>query len=483
MLDKTAASGILEAAGRVMADKTDKRLRNMVVYQVYVRNHTNEGTFKALEADLDRIRNLGADMIHLLPVHPIGTQNRKGSLGSPYAISDYRAINPELGTADDFTSLVNAIHKRGMKCIMDIVYNHTSPDSYLARHHPDWFYKKPGNVQGNKIGDWWDVIDLDYSNPASGLWEYQIETLKIWARTVDGFRCDVAPLVPLEFWIRAREEVAAVRPDCIWIAESVEPSFILENRARGFVCHSDAEMFRAFDVCYDYDIFGCFKKYLEGAVPLSAYAEKINAQEYSYPDNYVKLRCLENHDQSRAAFSVPDEKALRNWTAFTYFQKGLTLIYGGQEWVNDFRPSLFDKDPVFRENRDNVRRNEKAGAGLTALMQDLYRIKKESALTDSSYTVTAAGGNAAGRSASGDVLIAVHRPKTQTGGSCTGNTGTASMAGVFSFTGWTGPVALNSAGVPDGIYTNLLDGSSFRVEAGRISLRGEPVIFTIPFRA
>ena len=188
----------------------------------------------------------------------------------------------------------------GRKCIIDVVYNHTSPDSWLALNHPEWFYHRPDGSFGNHIGDWTDVIDLDYSHPE--LWDYQIETLKYWAGMVDGFRCDVAPLVPLDFWLRAREEVEKVRPGCLWLAESVEPLFISFTRANGIPTCSDSEMYRAFDICYDYDVFPCFKEYLDGTVPLSQYAQAVTRQEYTYPDNYVKLRFLENHDNPRAAF-------------------------------------------------------------------------------------------------------------------------------------------------------------------------------------
>ena len=190
-----------------MAANTNISLRNQVMYCVFVRNYSEEGTFRAVEADLDRIQALGTDIIWLMPIHPIGEKARKGSLGSPYAISDYRKVNPEFGTLEDFQSLVDAIHARGMKCIIDVVYNHTSPDSWLVRNHPEWFYRKADGSMGNHVGDWTDIVDLDYRN--QDLWDYQIETLKQWARIVDGFRCDVAPLIPIEFWKAAREAVEA----------------------------------------------------------------------------------------------------------------------------------------------------------------------------------------------------------------------------------------------------------------------------------
>ena len=168
-----------------------------MMYQIFVRNFSEEGTFAAVIPELDRIKALGTDIVWFMPIHPIGKLQRKGSLGSPYAISDYRAVNPEFGNIDDLRMVVDAIHERGMRCIIDVVYNHTSPDSVLSREHPEWFYHKPDGSFGNRVGDWSDIIDLDYSS--RGLWEYQAETLKYWATIVDGFRCDVASLIPLEF--------------------------------------------------------------------------------------------------------------------------------------------------------------------------------------------------------------------------------------------------------------------------------------------
>ena len=321
-----------------MLKRTNKSLRNLVMYSIWVRNHSDEGNFDGVKKDLDRIKGLGVDIIWFLPVHPIGDVARKGLLGSPYAIRDYRAINPEFGTLEEFKTLVDEMHRRDMKCMMDVVFNHTSPDSWLVKNQPDWFYRNGQGSFGNKVGEWPDVIDLDYSQ--KGLWDYQIETLKYWAEVVDGFRCDVAPLLPLEFWLRAREEVEKVRPGCLWLAESVEPIFTIENRARGFISLSDSQLYQAFDICYDYDIHAYFKAYLSGQSTLAEYAAKINQQEAIYPDDYVKLRYLENHDQPRATSIITGDVALRNWTAFIYFQKGTTLIYAGQEHGDNNLPAF-----------------------------------------------------------------------------------------------------------------------------------------------
>ena len=196
------------------------------MYSVFVRNYSKAGNFEGVRRDLRRIKDLGVDIIWLMPIHPIGEKCRKGRMGSPY------------GDA----------HGLGMKVIIDVVYNHTSPDSVLAVSHPEWFYHKSDGSLGNRIGEWYDVVDLDYRKQE--LWDYQIDTLKKWAGIVDGFRCDVASLIPLEFWLRARRKVAEVNPKCLWLAESIHRSFLIDCRANGIPASSDSELYQAFDICY-----------------------------------------------------------------------------------------------------------------------------------------------------------------------------------------------------------------------------------------
>lgn len=426
-----------------MARSTSLSYRNQVMYSVYVRNYSEEGTFEAVRRDLQRIKALGVDIIWLMPIHPCGVKNRKGTLGSPYAISDYRAVNPEFGTLEDLKALVADIHSLGMKCIIDVVYNHTAPDSVLAQTHPEWFYHKADGSFGNRIGDWYDVIDLDYAN--KGLWDYQIETLKYWASLVDGFRCDVAPLVPLDFWLRAREEVEPVRPGCIWLSESIEPGFITYTRSIGLTSLSDSEIYQAFDICYDYDIFHYFLSYLKGEISLSRYAEAVNGQEACYPENYVKLRYLENHDNNRARQLIPGEKALRNHTALQYFQKGMMLLHAGQEVGATHTPGLFDKDTV----------NWQTGFDLSGLLQRLYEIKKHPLMTDGGYRLQAYAH---------DIALAQYEK------------GGKRLVGVFSLRGEQG---LLSVELPDGQYKNLLNGETVEIRAGHLGCSGEPVIFEV----
>lgn len=423
-----------------MAITTSKAYRNQLLYCVFVRNYSQEGTFEALRADLPRIKDLGTDIIWLMPIHPLGEKARKGSLGSPYAIRDYRGINPEFGNLEDFQNLVEDVHNHGMKCIIDVVYNHTSPDSWLAENHPEWFYHKPDGSFGNHVGDWTDIIDLDYTNP--DLWDYQIETLKMWAKYVDGFRCDVAPLVPLAFWLKAREEVEKIRPGCMWLAESVEPEFIRMIRAAGLTAHSDSELYQAFDVCYDYDILAEYQGVFTGAVSLRTYAEAVTRQEAIYPGNYVKLRCLENHDRARAAHLMPDDRILRNWTAFNYFQKGITMLYAGQEVCAPHTPSLFNKDTI----------QWNTGKDLTPLMRRLAEIKRDPVFADSSYEVKALPR---------EILVATHESRE------------GKLVGVFSTRG---EASLVETGLADGTYVNLISSENIDVRDGKAPTHGEPII-------
>ncbi|SDI61169.1 alpha-amylase family glycosyl hydrolase [Dolosicoccus paucivorans] len=164
-----------------MAQDTPLTLRNLNIYSIFTRNYSQEGTFKAVQEDLDRIQALGTDVIWFLPFYPNGEVNKKGTIGSPYAISNYREIDPRHGTLEDFKELIKAAHDKGLKVMIGIVFNHTSPDSYLVKHHPDWFYKKPNGDFGNRVGDWYDVIDLDYNQKE--LWNHQLETIEYWRKS------------------------------------------------------------------------------------------------------------------------------------------------------------------------------------------------------------------------------------------------------------------------------------------------------------
>ena len=428
-----------------MPHTINESLQQAVIYSVFVRNHTPEGTFRALIDDLPRIRALGADAIWLIPIHPIGEKARKGTLGSPYANRDYRSVNPEYGTFEDFETLVDAIHAQGKKCMIDVVYNHTSPDSVLWETHPEWFYRKPDGNPGNHVGDWTDIIDLDYfADPA--LWDYQIESLCFWARYVDGFRCDVASFVPVEFWERARAAVEQVRPGCIWLAETVHREFAAEMRRRGLYCATDTEAYAAFDIEYTYDIQTVFDRWLAGKAPLSHYLDLVDFQESAYPRGFNKLRYLENHDTDRIAGRLGRGLSLENLTAFIFFLKGATLLYAGQELGAEHRPSLFDRDTV----------DWRTGTDLSPLMTRLAQIKHEALGSDDFFRWHADDAS--------DLAVLERE----------GDWGRA--IGVFPLRGEASEVQVDAQ---DGSYINLIDATPIVVRDGRMETDGSPAIFLV----
>jgi glycosidase len=429
-----------------MAFDTPIELRNQIIYEAYVRNHSKEGTFNELVKDLDNIKELGVNILWLMPIHSIGQKNKKGELGCPYSIQDYRGINPEYGTLDDFKGLIKAVHQRGMKLMIDVVYNHTAHDSKLFEEHPEWFYRTADGEVGNKVGDWYDVIDLDFNNQE--LWDYLIDALKYWVELgVDGFRCDVASMIPLDFWKQARTEVAQLKEGVIWLAESVEPDFLKALRKNGFVGLSDAELYQAFDVSYDYDTFLYFKKYKSGEISFSQYLEKVRMQEYIYPANYVKMRFIENHDQARARRWLAVKEDLYNWTTFYYFQQGLTLIYGGQETDDIISPSLFDSDPVDWTLLDEY---------YVDLLKDLGEIKKDEIFAKGHYEILDSGRVG--------VVVATYQLNNRL------------MVGVFNLEQKLGDI---SVPVPDGTYENLISAKQIKVEDGKMTLGVEPIIFAL----
>lgn len=411
------------------------------IYSIYVRNHTEEGTFKAVLKDLKRIKDLGVDVIWLMPIHPIGQRNKKGSLGCPYSAEDYGLVNPEYGSLSDFKDLVQAIHDLDMEVMIDVVYNHTSYDSKLMKDHADYFYKTESGDFGNRFGDWTDVADLDFDN--EGLWDLLIDHLKYWvSQGVDGFRCDVAPLVPLEFWVKAKEEVAKVKENVLWLAESVHPSFRDFMKEKGYYAASDQEMYAAFDLTYDYDVHHDFEAYIKGEMNLEAYSDVLNKQNEAYKAEDMKLRFVENHDQPRAMSFLSTLDQMMNWTAFKYFEKGGMLIYAGQEALNTNCPSLFDTDPV-----DWSTMNE----SYVELLRQLYSLNQKANLDGENYVVKALH----------DDIIAVENND---------------YLGLFNLKGYEGVIDTD---LPSNDFVNMIDASHVEVKMGKLHTRELPLIIKV----
>ncbi|MCX7923165.1 MAG: alpha-amylase family glycosyl hydrolase [Clostridia bacterium] len=429
-----------------MAKYTTTDLRNKIIYSVYLRNYSENATFKGIEKDLDRIKDLGVDILWFLPIHPVGQTNKKGTLGCIYSVQNYREVNPEYGTLEEFKHLIDSIHSKDLKIMIDVVYNFTSYESELHKNHPDWFYRKADGCIGSKIEHCDDVIDLDYSN--MDLWEYQIESLKYWANLgVDGFRCDLSQLVPLEFWLKAREEVSKVKDDIIWLADSISPEFIAYLREKEFNATSDCEMYQAFDMTYDYEYDFAFRPYLKGDASLETYIERLRTHEFVYPANYVKLRFIENHDTERARVLFPVKEDLAMWTAFLYFQKGAVLLYAGQEAMDDKTPSLFDKDIVNWSGMEHR---------FDSYMKVLGQLKKDPIFAKGKYILH--------KTDKQGVILASYED------------GVKKVFGVFNVERKEGVLKVDCN---DGIYKNLITGEDIVVADGNLKLGTRPVIFEI----
>lgn len=333
-----------------MAIDSPEWLSKAIIYSVFVRNHGLSGGFDKVTRDLARIRDLGTDIVWLMPIHPLGKTGRKGTLGSPYAISDYRAINPEFGDQVALSRLIQHCHELGMKIIIDVVYNHTSPDSLLVKQHPEWFLHDKNGKPMPKFPEWSDIVDLRYydneGKKIQELWDYQIETLHQWVQLgIDGFRCDVASLVPVDFWLEARQKLS-VEKEVLWLAETVHLQFNKSMRDQGYAAWSDSEILGAFDLSYDYDGGEQLDRYFAGNGQLKDYLRQLEVQATMNPARGWKLRFNENHDQPRAAAKIHGTERLRCWTAFQALLPGSYLIYAGQELNASHMPSLFDADPI-----------------------------------------------------------------------------------------------------------------------------------------
>ena len=311
--------------------------QNLLIYQVFIRNHSKEGTINKLIEDLNRIKDLGVDIIYLLPIHEIGVLHRKGTYGSPYAIRDYFSISKDLGTIDDFKNFIEEVHKRDMRLIMDMVFNHTAPDNPLTKEHPEYYFYRNGKL-ANQIGDWSDVVDLETKREDTQ--EYLLSVLKYWRGLgVDGYRFDVASLIPLEFFKKARE---ALGDDVFFLAESVEESFGQYLVSVNHVYVNDLDLSKYFDALYNYNYMQEMTDYWENKIPLDKFVDRIKNDQ----QNIYRINCLENHDRNRVASFFKDINQANEWAKFSFQLKGIAFIYAGQEYGIKHKPELFEKDPI-----------------------------------------------------------------------------------------------------------------------------------------
>lgn len=316
--------------------------RQASIYEVNIRQFTPEGTLAAFEAELPRLAQLGVGILWLMPVQPIGVKNRKGGRGSYYSIRDYAAVNPEFGTLADFRRVVDRAHALGMKLILDWVANHTAWDHGWVSEHPGWYKKDAkGEIHAytyratptSEPEYWTDVVGLDYTQPA--LWPAMTDAMLFWLREtgVDGFRCDVASLVPTPFWEQARAALERVKP-VFMLAESDAPEL-----------HR-----RAFDMTYDWDLHDTLRKVAKGAAGPAAVQAWWQRRQAKYPADAYRMTFTANHDSnswhgSDAEFfgSVECFQAMAVLAATL---PGMPLVYGGQEAFYEQRLQFFERDPI-----------------------------------------------------------------------------------------------------------------------------------------
>lgn len=311
--------------------KSPDWVKGLTIYEVNIRQYTKGGTFKEFEAHLPRLKQLGVGILWFMPIQPIGGKNRKGTLGSYYSINNYTAVNPEFGTLNEFKLLVKKIHDMGMKVIIDWVANHTAWDHHWTKDHPD-FYSK--DDQGNfkaPFPEWEDVIDLDYGNPI--LCNEMISQMKFWLKEVDidGFRCDMAHLVPTPFWNNARKELDSIKP-VFMLAES-ENHDLLEY---------------AFDVIYNWKLLHALNNVAAQKISANQLI-KIALNEFEYlPKGACHLNFTSNHDENSWQGSAIERLHyyLEPLTILTFLLPGIPLIYNGQEAGNYSRLKFFDKDEI-----------------------------------------------------------------------------------------------------------------------------------------
>ncbi|GAB3073888.1 alpha-amylase family glycosyl hydrolase [Intrasporangium mesophilum] len=306
--------------------------RSATIYQINQRQFTPEGTFRAAEAHLPRLRDLGVDIVWIMPVNPIGEVNRKGPLGSPYAVKDYLAVNPEFGTLEDLRHFVATAHDLGLHVILDWVANHTAWDNHLVTEHPEWYARDwRGDFRPTPWWDWEDIIDLDFSQP--GLREYMTEAMKYWVREadIDGFRCDVAGFVPVDFWDNVRREL-----------DEIKPVFMLgEWEARDL--HVGA-----FDMTYAWSWNETMHRIAKGVTDVEALKVYYAWNDRFYQRDAYRMLFVSNHDKNAWEGTEYEQfgDALEPAIVLSVVSEGMPLIYNGQEAGSDKRLAFFDKDEI-----------------------------------------------------------------------------------------------------------------------------------------
>ncbi len=300
------------------------------IYEVNLRQYSSEGTFNAFSKELPRLRDMGVEVIWFMPIHPIGEKNRKGALGSYYSIRDFKAVNPEFGTADDFKELITKAHALGMKVIMDWVANHAAWDNVWTKDHPEFFERDAsGNFRAPY--DWTDVIQIDHTCEAEQ--DAMVDAMKYWVThfDIDGFRADLAHLTPLTFWKKARTAIEPLKENLFWLAETEEISY-----------------HEVFDASFTWEWMHKSESYCKGQSAMADLKNILHRYYGAFPASAYRMYFTSNHDENSWNGTEYEKygDAAAALAVFSTTWNGIPLIYSGQELPNRKRLKFFDKDVI-----------------------------------------------------------------------------------------------------------------------------------------
>ena len=317
-----------------IASISDESLENAIIYEANIRQYSPEGTFSKFTEDIPKLKELGVKIIWVMPIFPISTTKSKGSLGSYYAISDYTKVNPEFGNLEDVKNLVNTAHKNGMYVILDWVANHTGWDHVWLKNHPEYYTKNEKGEITHTVGtDWTDVADLNYDNLE--MRAEMLEDMKYWLKevNVDGFRCDVAGMVPVDFWQNTIVELKKIKP-VFMLAEGWEPN-LFEN---------------AFDMGYSWDTHHRMNAIAQGKETVKNWDERMTQIDTLYKKDNILMNFVTNHDENSWSGTVKERlgDASEVMLALSYCAPGMPLIYSGQEYDMNKRLRFFEKDTILK---------------------------------------------------------------------------------------------------------------------------------------
>ncbi len=309
---------------------SDKALENAVIYEVNIRQYSKEGTFDAFAKDIPEIKKLGVKILWIMPIYPIGVENRKEGLGSYYSVKDYRAINPEFGNFDDFRRLVKIAHNNGLYVILDWIPNHSAWDNAMVKEHPE-YYAKDANAKMISPFDWTDVVKFDYSKPE--MRKMMIDNMSYWLKdeNIDGFRCDVAMEVPKDFW-----------EECNATLDKIKPNFMLMEAEQTNL------MEKAFDMQYNWEFHHLMNDIAKGKKTVADWDSTLEKRQIKYQSDDIDMNFTSNHDENswngteyeRMGAAVP------TFAALSFMLKGMPLIYNGQEYDFNRRLKFFVKDEI-----------------------------------------------------------------------------------------------------------------------------------------